>query len=71
MNADGAVNKYKARLVAQSNHQHASTFLTFLVILRLLVPSIFYSELLHQKIWKFQLSRDRFLIVPYERKNLS
>jgi len=26
MNADGTVNKYKARLVAQGNHQHESTF---------------------------------------------
>ena len=29
MNADGSVNKYKARLVAQGNHQDTSFFDTF------------------------------------------
>ena len=55
MNADGSVNKYKARLVAQGNHQDTSTFLILLKIRPLLVQLTSYYVLWLLKIWKFQL----------------
>ena len=51
MNANGSVNKYKARLVAQGNHQDSSTYFnTFADTL-----SMSSYVLRRLKIWKFQL----------------
>jgi len=56
MNADGSINKYKARLVAQDNYQDDSTFLTHLLMWLLIKASTYYSVSPHQNSFSYQVS---------------
>jgi len=74
MNADGSVNKYKARLVAQGNHQDSSTYFdTFADTASARTINIFLVLLL-PKIWKSQqliLLLKPLFYTPHQRNHQS